>query len=212
MRKLVLAVLLVLPGCEDSSTEGNRIIGSSDGLTSGGSSGGGGTSGGGTSGGGTSGGGGTLPTSDGAPPDVWDSDMPLSTTYHAPTVASGQAYWRLVEGYFYPSDVSASVGGDHHIYFQAKDFNGTLLEGQQGMATLYDNQLFAVTKGAIDGYRGDIPMYGTGWFSADINDSPGPYSFQMTQGGLPSYRVDGMGMHNNYHTTWWLVFQKSIAP
>lgn len=173
----------------------------------------------GSSGGGTpppppppGGGGGPPFVSTGPAPATWDSDMPLSTTWHAPTVAPVQAYWKLVSANYYPPGESSSVGGDHHIYFRAKDFNGAFLEGQQGKAQLYDNAIIAVTKGAVDQYRGDIPMYGTGWGGTNIDLSAGPYSFMMTQGALPSYRVDGMGMFNNYHMTWFLVFQKAIAP
>jgi hypothetical protein len=193
-------------------------------------SGGGGSSGGGSSGGGGAppppttttapGGGGAPPppppgggmVSTGTPPAVWDADMPASTTYHSPTVVSGQPYWQLVEARFYPPDVSATVGGDHHIMFKALDFNGTALEGQSGIATFFDNTAVAQTKGAVDQYLGNVPMFGTNWCTNDINSSPGPYSFQMAQGGLPSTRVDGMGMHCNHHTTWLLIFQKTLAP
>jgi hypothetical protein len=162
--------------------------------------------------GGGGGGGGTTFTSTGPAPAFWDSDMPLSTTWHAPTLAPGQTYWKLVSASYYPPGASASVGGDHHLYFQAKDFNGSFLSGQQGKATVFGNIMHAVTKEAVDQYRGDIPMFGTSWNGTDIDLSAGPYSFTMTQGGLPSYRVDGMGMFNNHHMTWFLVFQKAVAP
>jgi hypothetical protein len=203
MRALTLLALLLAAGCE----EGNDHLEGAAPPSAGGGTGGGGTGGG---GGGT--GGGTVPTSSGTPPDVWDSDMPGSTTYHTPPMASGQLYWRLVEARYYPPGQSSSVGGDHHIYFQAKGLDGRLLEGQSGLALLYDNALYAATKGAADHYRGDIPMFGTGWCTSDIDTNPGPYSFRMVQDNLPSTRVDGMGLHCNHHMTWWLVFQKTVAP
>lgn len=147
-------------------------------------------------------------------PSVWDSDMPLSTTWTQPAVPSGQAYWRLVEAHYYPPGESASVGGDHHIFFQAKGLDGTLLEGQMGsMLTNGANPVYALTKGAVDNYAGNFPIWASGWCGTPIDTLPGgPYSFLMAQDGLPGTRVDGMGLHCNYHMTWWLVYQKTIAP
>ncbi len=34
----------------------------------------------------------------------------------------------------------------------------------------------------------------------------------MIQDGLPSVRVDGMGLGCNPHLTGWLGFQKTVAP
>ena len=146
-------------------------------------------------------------------PAVWDSDMPKSTTWTHPSVQSGQTYWRLVEGYYYPPGESASAGGDHHIFFQAKDANGQLLAGQMGcMLAGGINPVYALTKDAVDEYKGNFPMYASGWCGSPIDDAAGPYSFFMSQDGLPSTRVDGMGLHCNFHMTWWLVFQKTVAP
>ena len=154
-----------------------------------------------------------APTTAGAPA-VWDSDIPLSTTWTQPAVTRGQAYWRLVEAYYFPPGESAAVGGDHHIFFQAKDLSGTLLQNQMGsMLTNGVNPVYAVTKGAVDLYAGNFPMWGSGWCGTSIDVPPGgPYSFLMAQDGIPSTRVDGMGLHCNFHMTWWLVYQKTVAP
>jgi hypothetical protein len=166
---------------------------------------------------GTGGGGGTGGGSGAAggnpQPQTWDSDMPTSTTWTHPPVASGQVYWRLVEGYYYGPGDSASAGGDHHIFFQAKDVDGTLLANQMGcMLTGGANPVYALTKEAVDQYKGNFPMYASGWCGTPIDDSAGPYSFLMVQDDLPSTRVDGMGLHCNFHMTWWLVYQKTVAP
>lgn len=147
-------------------------------------------------------------------PDSWDADTPGTTSYELPIVASGQLYWRLVSLEYYPPDVSASQGGDHHLYFFARDEGGTLLADQTAKMTIFGtNDAFAATKGAVDGYRGNFAMFGTSWCTSDIDTGQaGPYAVRMTQDNLPSTVVSGMGLHCNGHMVWTLTFRKTVAP
>jgi hypothetical protein len=87
----------------------------------------------------------------GGAPSTWDSDMPKSTPWTPPAVSRGQTYWRLVEGYYYGPGDSAAVGGCHHIFFQARDLDGTLLANQMAaMLTGGADPVYALTKDAVD--------------------------------------------------------------
>lgn len=138
---------------------------------------------------------------------IWDSRLDhqgviLSTA----EAGEGQEYWRLVGARWYDQTESHLAGGDHHIYVRILDVDGLPLQGvrfhvvEGGLS--YD---VIQDKGTADNYRKDVPM----WHML------GAYTVYVVEGGLPSDRVEGMGMGNvdypgyKLHTTFDLTFMRS---
>jgi hypothetical protein len=140
---------------------------------------------------------------------VWDSRLDHQGVRLLPAeVIDGQEYWRLIGAKWYDQTESHLAGGDHHIYVRVLDADGCPLENvkfhviEGGLS--YD---VVQDKGAIDNYRKDVPM----WHVL------GTYTIYVIEGGLPSDRVEGMGMGNvdvpgyKLHTSFDLIFIRSTC-
>jgi hypothetical protein len=164
-----------------------------------------------------------------AVPDYWDPRLNqvcgLYRQDKAPGVPAGQGYWRLTRGEF--EDESQS-GFNHHIYYKCLDVNGNPIENQKVWAswnyTTETGWSWQLTKGAVDGYWGNFPMYANcpagacGW----------PYNAYVDEAGSPrgyvgvSDKVWGMGMHNpsgtgcgahvNFRLTWRWTIKSGTPP
>lgn len=164
-----------------------------------------------------------------AAPDYWDPRLDqvcgLFLDDVSASVSTGQGYWRLTRGEF--EDESES-GFNHHIYYKALDVNGSPIENQKTWtSSAYTNETdfyYQLTKGAVDGYWGNFPMYAScppgacGWpYNAWIDTASSPRGYVG-----PSDKVWGMGMHNpsgtgcgahvNFRLTWRWTIKQPTGP
>lgn len=158
-----------------------------------------------------------------AAPDYWDPRLnqicQLFLQDVSSTVPSGQGYWRLSRGVFENEQES---GGNHNVFYKALDVNGNPIENQKTWVSwsyTTETDFFSQpTKGSLDGYWGNYPMYGSfpsdgcGWpYNAWIDTASSPKGYLG-----PSDKVWGMGMtdpgytlvhaHVNFRLTWqWTI-------
>ncbi len=140
-----------------------------------------------------------------AEPDVWDSRLDdLGIFWVDAGVSPGAWYWRLVSAVY--EDESES-NGNHNIYYKALDSSGQPTEGQLCWAAwptgAPEEYAEVYTKGELDGYWGDFPMYG-GWCPYYPEGPRGPYGAYVDG---PSDEVWGMGLPCNIHVNYRLVWQ-----
>lgn len=136
----------------------------------------------------------------------WDPqlDQMNASLEHPQGLQPGDKYWRLVSADFMPpGNGEGEAGGRHHILYSVLDENGNPIVGA-GIAMAWpDGQSNDVTK-PDDGGRGNQAMYAS--FAPDRGEA-GSYSAFVTADGLPSDRVNGLGLPLNEHVAYNLTFQ-----
>jgi hypothetical protein len=136
----------------------------------------------------------------------WDPqlDEMNASLEHPQGLKPGDKYWRLVAADFMPAgNGEGESGGRHHILYNVLDENGNPIVGA-GIAMAWpDGQSNDVTK-PDDGGRGNQAMYAS--FAPDRGES-GSYSAFVTANGLPSDRVNGLGLPLKEHVSYNLTFQ-----
>lgn len=167
-------------------------------------------------------------------PDYWDPRLNdicgLMLVDVASQVPAGQGYWRLVEARFENEQES---GGNHVIFYKCLAANGNPIEGQRFFKSwpyantsinqsqcVGDNWVCDVTKGALDQYWGNSPLWG-GCPSDGCNWAYN--AFVSEQFAAPGYgyvglsdKVVGMGMTNpqgtpcNAHVNFKLIWRWTI--
>lgn len=141
------------------------------------------------------------------PQPEWDPRLSneLFMIWEPAQVASGQPYWRLVRARLCKDD---ECGGMTNVFFKIYDESGNQLEGVAARLSWPEGSNVSLSKGGSD--WSDFPLYGhDGWFPADCH-CRGGYNFNVE--GLPSDRVLGMGLPANLHFSYFLEYQRSIAP
>ncbi len=139
------------------------------------------------------------------PPRAWDGRLDaLGVGVVDAPVSSGQPYWRLIEAKW---ENEQEAGGKHHIYVEVLDESGKRIVGQPVTVFWPGGSDTGVTedKNPPD-YAYNYPMYKAG------------NSYNVKIEGLPSDVVQGMGLGTpeqrfyTIHTTFKLIFQRTIAP
>lgn len=143
-----------------------------------------------------------------AAPDVWDPDFDtLGIVYEEANVQPGQRYWKLVEAY---ADDPDEGGGRINIFYRTRDLSGNQIAGVWVRTTYGSLNTDTQTKAPPD--WGDFPQSGGNWCPPD---PPGPYTtFVIGRSQAtpdPSDRVVGMGLPCNYHWSYRLTFEETIA-
>lgn len=141
-------------------------------------------------------------------PMAWDPELTAvhAGLEHPAGLKPGDKYWRLVSADFLPEgNEEGHAQGTHHIYYRVLDEAGNPLVGAAISQGWPGDQTHATTK-PDDGGLGNIAMYGGGKFWPE-NGQSGPYSGWVSQNGLPSDKVTGMGLVRGAHTSYQLTWQ-----
>ena len=111
----------------------------------------------------------------------WDCRLNvLGVTVEGDPPDSGR-YWKLIEARWLDEEEAT---GSSHIFVRALDEQGQYLENATFVVTRPGGRDQAATKGSIDGYWGNYPMYAT----------LGTYRVHMAHGGYASQVVAGLGL------------------
>lgn len=110
-----------------------------------------------------------------------------------PVKNTNQTYWKLTTVWW-------KEEGTGYIYVKCLDENGRPIEGQPFQAARKDGIDVAQTKGAVDDFWGNLPMYGAlGTYTVSIKGAPSDALTNVGNGGeSPGYKP----------TNFWLTFQK----
>ena len=89
--------------------------------------------------------------------DAWDDRLDYIGVKFSPYLFEERPAWRLVDARWLDETES---GGQASIFVKALDESGNPLEGVEFFATRDGGEDVAMTKGAVDGYWGNIALYG----------------------------------------------------
>lgn len=145
-----------------------------------------------------------------AQPQFWDPELNAvnASLEHPQGLKPGDKYWRLVSADFMPEgNGEGQAKGTHHIYYRVLDESGNPIVGAAVAQGWPGDQTQSATK-PDDGGLGNIAMYGDGKFWPENGES-GPYAGWVSQDGLPSDKVNGMGLVSGAHTSYMLTWQLS---
>jgi hypothetical protein len=136
----------------------------------------------------------------------WDPELDTVNAGLQPVqgLNPGDKYWKLVGAEFLPpGNEQGQAGGRHHIYYRVNDENGNAIVGAGIAMGWQDGQSHDVTK-PDEGGLGNQPMYAS--FAPDRGEKGGYFAF-VTANGLPSDKVDGLGLPGNQHVAYMLTYQ-----
>jgi hypothetical protein len=139
-------------------------------------------------------------------PLAWDPELDSVNAQYEPVqgLNPGDKYWRLTGAEFLPAgNEEGQAGGRHHIYYRVKDENGNNIVGAGIAMGWPDGQSNDATK-PDEGGLGNQPMYAS--FAPERGEK-GPYSAWVTANGLPSDKVNGLGLPLNQHVAYVLTYE-----
>lgn len=140
------------------------------------------------------------------PQPEWDGRLnEFYITWQPAAVASGQQYWRLVSARLCAPE---ECGGKVNIFFKALDEAGNPIEGVIARDWWPDGSVTNLTKAG--GEWADFGMWGHDGWDPFVCKCGGGHNIKLE--GLPSDEVHGLGLPINQHYSYFLVFQRSVAP
>lgn len=136
----------------------------------------------------------------------WDPRLGnLNITYQEATVADGQAYWKLIRAWYLPEgNGPGEAQGRVNMYYTVLNENGQPVVGQRVWQEWPGDRAAKMTG---DGGITDFNMSGDSSFAPDRGEH-GPYIGYVD--GLPSDRVNGMGLPLRRHVCFELTWRKAI--
>lgn len=140
------------------------------------------------------------------PQPEWDGRLnEFYIRWQPAAVGSGQQYWRLVSARLCTPE---ECGGKVNIFFKALDEGGNPIEGVPARDFWPDGSVTNLTKGG--GEWADFGMWGHDGWDPFICKCGGGHNIKLE--GLPSDEVHGLGLPINQHYSYFIVFQRSVAP
>lgn len=140
------------------------------------------------------------------PARFWDTRLDARGVKIIPAKAEpGRPYWRVTEGKW---ENEAEARGRVNIYVELVDENG--------VRTLGTPVIFFWPSGEASSIGENKPPPEYGW-QMGMNQPGNCYGIRV-EGGLPSDRVEGMGLGSieepwrKTHVCYWIKFQKTISP
>ena len=136
----------------------------------------------------------------------WDPRLNgLNITYQEATVADGQPYWKLIRAWYLPEgNDPGQAQGRVNMYYTVLNENGQPVVGQKVWQEWPGDKASKLTG---DGGITDFNMTGDSSFAPDRGEH-GPYIGCVD--GLPSDRVNGMGLPLRRHVCYELTWRKTI--
>ncbi|MCZ7573189.1 MAG: cyclic nucleotide-binding domain-containing protein [Ardenticatenaceae bacterium] len=140
------------------------------------------------------------------PQPEWDGRLnEFYISWQPAAVGSGQQYWRLVNAKLCTPE---ECGGKVNIFFKALDEGGNPVEGVVARDWWPDGSVTNLTKAA--GEWADFGMWGHDGWDPFVCKCGGGHNLKLE--GLPSDEVHGLGLPINQHYSYFLIFQRSVAP